>query len=483
MEQILAALDRITELSDDELGSLRDQLVAFLDEIASNGQAVIASAELAQLETLANAADVIKTEQDRREARRVELAAKFSVMDVPSDRRPQPRSAGFATALTASGRELRDGSEIVAELASVVRGSVSRPVAGRTVVASLKASTDAPVISATDSAETTTRILRDQRSGALTAAGGFATPAPVRYDLPSFGESQARPLRDAFPALVAERGQITFLRNLGLADLAASASVWDNSDDTLAITDPSHVKPSLRAPLPDDVTVQTQAIVSSIIHGNLAARSYPEHLERVLELAALAHTVLAEKELLAQLDGLSVAVTVAAGSPALGATRQVLPNLGFAAAGVRSRMRLSPDAPLQILLPGYYRDVIRGDLARSQPGDRTLALSNAEVDALFAPYNLRPVYLLDHNVIGAQAAGALVLPSDTLTAYLTVPGSISVLDAGTLSIGVYRDQGLIEVNDFGVFEETFEALVVHGLAPVKLTISGAAPSGVSRAAA
>lgn len=476
MERITDLLSRIESLSDDELRELADLIAEVLE--GNDPDAVITSDAFA---LIAAGVEAVEGEGKRREATRAGMAA-LRQSFVPADRAPILRTS-TATALTASGRELRDGTDIVEELRAAVRQSSARPVEGRTLVASVKVGGDALRISDTASAEDTTKILREQRT-AIVAAGGFGAPAPIDYSMPSFGESQERPLRDAFPAIVAERGQITFLRNLGLADLAGSASVWDAADDVAALADDGPRKPYLRAPFPADVTVQTEAIVSHVIHGNLAARSFPEHLERVLELANLAHTVLAERELLSTLDGLSVPVTVAAGAGALGATRQVIPTLGLAAAGVRSRMRLSPDAELQVILPATFRTVVKVDIQRQHPGDRALQISDADVDAMFAVHNLTPVYSLDHQVVPAQSANsALVAIEDDLVAYLVVPGSVYFLDGGTLDLGIYRDSALVAANDFGVFSETFEALAVTGLAPVKLTIAGSVPSGVSRAAA
>lgn len=475
LARIKELVKNITTLDDDSLTELRDLIIEVLDGDTTE------NADTHLLELLASASDAHSAEVKRREdarTKRSELRASL----VPADRRPVARTS-TSTALTASGRELRDGPDIADELSTVLRQSISRPSQGRTIVASIKAGGSAPIIRANTSVEDTTAILRERRT-AIVAAGGFGAPAEVDYSMPSLGESHATPLRDAFGEVRTERGQITFIRNLGLADLAASASIWDEQDDIDALAADGPRKPVLVAPLPNDVTVSTEAFVSYVEHGNLAARSFPEHYERVIDLAALAHTVNVERRLLQSLDQLSVAVTVAAGAGALGASRQVLPNLGIAAAGVRSRARLAPNTVLQVILPATFRDIVRADLFRQQPGDRAFAMTDAEVDALFAPFNLVPVYSLDHQVAPAQSANAaLVAIEDDLVAYLVVPGSATIISGGVLDLGIVRDSDLIARNSFQTFSEEFLALAVTGFAPVKLTIAGSVPSGVSRAAA
>jgi len=488
LDRINELLNRITELNEEELNELRDLIIEELDVIVPTEDEVPA-ADLSLLESLAAAADAYETETQRRQhggLKRDQLNKNLNTfrsrMQVPFDRRPYA-SRSSSMVLTASGLPMGDDN-IAREMIDAMLHQRNPDRTGRVLVASVAAREGiAPRVSATNNAEQNTEIFRAVREGvnAVTAAGGFGAPAQTLYDLPSFGEVADRPLRDAFPLVVTDRGAIRFNRNLTLADLQPSASVWTVADDIAALEGDGPRKPHHRVPFGDEVQVDTQAIVSILRSGNLNARAYAEHVQRQLELANVAHAQLAEQQLLATLNALSVPVTVAAGD--LGATRHVLPSLAIAAAGIRSRNRLAANAPLDVVLPATFRDVVKIDLARQHPGDNALALTDNEVDALFKPYNLRPVYSLDHQVVGAQAPNTpLVSIEDDLVAYICAPGSVVFLDGGTLDLGIIRDSVLNASNDYEIFFETFEALVVTGMTPTKLTLAGTVPSGATRAA-
>ena len=487
LNRIKELVDSITTLNEAELNELRDLIIEELDVIVPSEDEV-PEADLSLLERLAAAADAHDKEIERRvrvkdqrekNVKSLNLFASSSRMRVPADRRPLV-SGSASTVLTASGARLN--GDVASEVLDALHQQRATNSLGRALVASAKAHEGiAPRIRATDSPEQVTAVFDDARNTALTAAGGLGAPEQTSYALPSFGEVPDRPLRDAFPLVVTDRGGIRFLKNLTLADLQPSASVWTVQDDIDALDEDGPRKPHHRAPFGVEVVVDTQAIVYILRNGNLNARAYPEHVARQVELAEVAHAQLAEQQLLASLNALSTPVTVAAGD--LGAARHVLPNLAIAAAGIRSRNRLAANAPLDVVLPATFRTVVKIDLARQHPGDNALALTDNEVDALFKPYNLRPVYSLDHQVVGAQAPNSpLVSIEDDLVAYICAPGSVVFLDGGTLDLGIIRDSVLNASNDYELFVETFEALVVTGMTPTKLTLAGTVPSGASRKA-
>jgi len=309
-----------------------------------------------------------------------------------------------------------------------------------------------------------------RRREGRTAAGGICAPLEIRYDIPAVG-STARPARDqAMTRFPADRGGVRTIPPPVIGDMTAGLSVWTEENDQ----NPSSptTKPCLTMTCPEDDETVVDAITRCLKVGNFRARYFPEQVEAWMEKLAVAHARLAETTLITAIGAGSTQVTV---GQTLGTTRNILAGLDRLVAGMRYRHRLDALFPLTFAYPRWLLDNVRADIARQMPVgtlDETLALADAEIESWFASRSVRGVALLDGESgqgFGAQPDGhALPWPSTVVT-YLYPSGSWLFLDGGELNVGMYRDSGLVETNDYKFFAETFEAAHFHGVESQRVT--------------
>lgn len=302
---------------------------------------------------------------------------------------------------------------------------------------------------------------------ALLASGGLCAPVTPYYELMTVATA-ARPVRDALASFQAVRGGLQFGSPLNLADVAAGVGVKTEAEDAQGGT--FALKDCLFVECPDFSTVTLNMIYRCLQFGNLNSRAFPEMVNQAIELAIAYHARVAEAQLLDYIGDNSTHTTQAL---QYGATSTLIDSLLYAAAGMRSRNRMSIDSRFRVLLPAWARELLATDVVNSQfmrfdvkPGD---------VDGLLRSYGVEPTWYLDSEsgltndqVFGTQSAGALLDFPNTLQAYIFPEGSFLFLDGGTLDLGVVRDSTLNSTNDFEVFAETFEAAAYVGVESLRI---------------
>lgn len=485
--RIKELLARITELSDDELQELRDKIMAAVDDLGNPpADKVMREAELSALEALAASADALTTEEARRKRSGVRAsAARDSLASlVPADRRPRFMTNN-ASAVTAAGAPIGDREELATEIVTAVRQQRAAGRDGRTLVASVKSAGNHPALRSTDSPEAITAALTTGVT-ALVAAGGLGGNVEDRdYTLPGF-ESMERPIKSALAVFTTDRGGIRFMRSPTLADLDDAIGVWNlEADIAAALPDDPDATPPFVSPRKNiarvvaksEIIVNTQAVTSRLLVGNMLSMAHPELVARYVDLASAAHARVAERELIESMDALSTQVTA---TGAMGAARVLLPTLDRAAVAMRDRLRAAPDASVTVVMPAWVKGLLRSDLAMQNPGDATLGVTEAELAEFFAVRNIVPVYSLDTQNYEEQNAGALLGWAANVKVWLHLTGSFVFMDGGTLDLGLVRDSALNAANDYELFTETFEALVQRVPASLAVTVPVAA-TGVAAA--
>lgn len=524
MDRIRELVSRITDLSDDELTELKTLILQQLDASQADPSQAHSVDSYAQLEVLASAADKVKGEFDRREqaltaafqARQSLTAAPGVQPHVPSDRRPpgwRATGEGSARGLTASGMEIPDNDALAREFISAVHSvaatrdfgadgekvRVARLTTDRGPGRTLRRSDSAESVTAAVDAAAAEHVGRVRASiaaaaggqpEAITAAGGFGAPRDVDYSLPGFEAAGVRPVKAALPTYTSERGGVRFVQPPSLASLNGAIGIWTAANDLAAATNTAVRKPALRVLPGGEVTVDTQAVTNTLIVGNLVSRAYPEFVARITALASAAHDRIAEQQLLTQLGALSTAVSGTAtegqtngGKPG-GATRVLLPLLDRAATGMRNRLRMQQDSPLQLVLPDWSRGILRSDLALQEPGDTTLGVTDAELAAYLATRNLAPTWAMDGEAgqqFNPQNPGPVNAWPTSVVSYMFPAGAFVFLDAGVLDLGIVRDSTLTAANDMMLFSETFEAVMFRGGEAFRVS-QAVTPNGIAQAA-
>ena len=394
-------------------------------------------------------------------------------IEVPADRRPVSQATAAPVAITAgadipgytAGSPLEDMSAVAEAMAK--RLHALRRVNGgdgeQHIVASLTTPFSEERTLGTDPEENWNKIQNVVGPEALVASGGHQAPFEVRYDIFGFGTTN-RPVRDALPRFQADRGGIRYILPPVLSSYGNAVGVWTAANDAAESPNPA-TKTSLTVAAASETTVATDAVTLQMQFGNLATRAYPELIARHNELGLIQHAREAEQYLLGKIADGSTAVTT---TSLIGFGRDMLVQLGRAAAAYRSRHRLEADAPLRVILPSWVKDAMAADLALSMPGDSTLN-AYSEIEGYMAARGVVASYSLDQNVYGTQSSGALNEFADSFTWYLFAEGTFLFLDGGTLDLGIIRDSSLVGTNDYKMFVETFEGVAKVGIESLAIT--------------
>lgn len=303
---------------------------------------------------------------------------------------------------------------------------------------------------------------------ALAASGGICAPPVVRYDLPNLLGTADRPVRNALARFGADRGAVTTLAPITLADVdttgaGAGVSIWSNTTDT---TPGASVKPCLVMTCPDDSTTVVDAITKCLEVGNFRARFFPEQVQEWLDHLDVWHARFAEREMLDTIGTGSKHVTH---GRILGTAKDILTMLDQATSEIRNVYRLPDSFRFRWMAPRWLRDQMRADLVRELPGgthDERFATADADFARWLDIRGINPTWLLEGETgqdYGPQGTGGIQGFKATAVQYLFPEGTWLWLDAAGFDFGIVRDSVLNETNDYRIFSETFEAVHFHGV--------------------
>lgn len=335
-------------------------------------------------------------------------------------------------------------------------------------------------LSSTASASENTR-----RMGAVTdpeavvAAGGFCAPAEVDYTVDVLGVTD-RPFRDALPGFGADRGRISFRKNLAFADYTGAIGTWTGDDDVLA-ADPEEetppTKPCIVVECPDLDDAAVDAVTLCMRFRNLTSRFDPEGTAAGIRAGDIAFARYAENRLMALARANAIDVT----SPAtgLGGWRDLLAALEHLIAYRNSRWRTS-GIQIRAALPAWLTHLLALDMARGMHGGATELLAPATdlFNTWLRNRGVTPVWHLDGMAAQSASAGVPAVAAQvygSLTDAAALPGfpaqtsillwnegDLSYLDGGTLDLGVIRDTASVASNSYTTFMEEFNGLAFRG---------------------
>lgn len=307
----------------------------------------------------------------------------------------------------------------------------------------------------------------DMGGGALTASGGLCAPLTPIYSMPNFA-SQAEPVWDSLPIFQADRGGVnvpaaTYIADVLVDEAGGAITSISEANDALGGTFATKTCQPLECPAYTEVAVQIIAHCRE--YGNLNAMAWPEKIahENELTMAALSRT--SESFIITRIKNLSINVTQAAVGSQYGSYASLVHAIVKASAGIRFRLRMSPDARFRVLLPSWILDHLVADTAATQ-FDRFQA--QAQLAAHLNTYRVSVSYYLDDVTGGtsqgfaAEAAGALDEFPDDVQYAIFPEGQFIGVDSGGLELGIVRDSDLNSTNDFQIFGERFRNLAMLG---------------------
>lgn len=303
----------------------------------------------------------------------------------------------------------------------------------------------------------------------ILASGGLCAPVTPYYNL-QMVSSAVRPVRAALPAFNADRGGINAALPLSLASITTGVGTKTVAQDSLGGT--SAEKTCQVIDCPPFVITDVEIIYHCIQFGNLGARTFPERVAQSNDLVLAAHARTAESLLLTNIGAASNA---ALGTTiGLGIVSDLLGQLATAAAGMRSRHRMDPEAVLRVMFPRWILDAMVSDTIRTQFG--RFDMTADDFIRLIREMNVEPSFYIDGAAGAAQVYGAQtpygggLLPFPThVVWYLYPEGSFLYLDGGILELGIVRDSVLNSTNDFQIFGESFENVAFVGVESLQIT--------------
>lgn len=299
---------------------------------------------------------------------------------------------------------------------------------------------------------------------AIIAAGGRCVPSEIRYDLPALIGTEEQPVRDDMMVRFgAARGGVVTLEAPVLSDTSGAIGVWTEANDQ----NPSNpaVKPCLDFTCPDDAESIVDAVTKCLQFGNFRARFFGEQIQTLMDLTAVNFARTMEARRITAMETGSTTVTV---GQLLGTTRDVLAGLRRATTQIRDHHRLPDSFPLRFGIPRWLIQNMQVDLARQMPVGtlaETLAVAEGEILGWLSANNVNVTVTLDDAggaTFGVQGDGAMQEWPTSVSTLLYPEGTWLDLDGGILDLGIYRDAGLIETNDFRIFSEQFQATHRHG---------------------
>ena len=312
---------------------------------------------------------------------------------------------------------------------------------------------------------------------ALVASGGLCAPLTPFYNIPDFAVLD-RPVRQALPSFMAERGGISVPSVTVIGDIHTAITVVEEAGDAAGGTYATKSCQDLTCPTWTDVAVG--AISHCREYGNFNARAWPEGIAHENNLTMAAHARTADARLLDRIKSLSVNVTT---PTVYSSAHDLIYAMTRAAAIVRYNLRLPAETvALRALMPAWVPEMLIADISGT-PFDRWK--NRQDVLEILSLSGIEPSFYLDTPSTGtgqgfaAQTAAALEAFPTVVQWALFVEGTFLHLDSGVLELGIVRDSTLNSTNDYQAFGETFENVARIGPTQAALWVtSTVCPSGV-----
>lgn len=326
---------------------------------------------------------------------------------------------------------------------------------------------------------------------ALTASGGLCAPVAAYYGQAHVGDS-GRPVAGSLPGFGADRGGIRFVPPVTLPTITADQAGAAITTITMAQDAASKAKTKQTVTCPAITEVDYTALALRLGFGNVSARTFPERVTNILQVAQDQFSRVKERRLLTQIGAGSTVVSTA---QVYGTVRDLLGNVARAAAGYRNRHRMNPEAPLRVIMPVWALDAMQADIANMYGSSdlEHFGVSDGDIESYFNRLAVNITWARDGEIAkgaglaqdyGTQSglsSGLLDFP-DNLVWYLFHEGAWLYLNGGQIDLGLVRDSTLNSTNDYEVMEESFEDVAFVGVESLKIISpicsNGSGPLGV-----
>lgn len=278
---------------------------------------------------------------------------------------------------------------------------------------------------------------RRLKGGALTAAGGWCAPSETIYDFCSEVSTDGIL---SLPSMTVRSGSIRYTKGPDFAAIFANDDGdWYYSEaEVIADTE----KPCIEVECPpwDEIVLDVTGVC--VTAGILTNAAYPELVKAYIENVLIAHQHKVATKAYAAIRDEAIDLTVAGAT----STIEGLTALEFAIEYIRESKRMAFNTTVEVLLPRWYKVVIRGDLANRSGVDLT-NVSDAQIDAHFAVRGAHVQWLYNTGQEIQNTAGALAVTA-TVEAIFYTAGTWTKLTNDLITLDGIYDSTNIKTNGY-----------------------------------
>lgn len=286
------------------------------------------------------------------------------------------------------------------------------------------------------------------KSGSLTAAGGWCAPSEQLYD---FCEVPLATDLIALPEITIRRGGVRWPIEPDLSAIFDSFEFFFTEPQLEAV--PAPVKTCVEIPCPDEFEeIRLNAVGYCIEAGILQTQGWPELIDWFMRSITQEHfRALSRRTILDMIAG-STPISLTTNALGVSASSSILNTLELMAINLRLNKGYARGYTIEMVAPNWVHAMIRADFAQ-QEGLDIKSITDAQVDAWFSARGIRSQFVADWQTRDLGMPGNL--------GTLQWPGSVSVLmyPAGTwfrslsnvIEFGVQYPRELLQLNRYSRF--------------------------------
>jgi hypothetical protein len=278
---------------------------------------------------------------------------------------------------------------------------------------------------------------RRLKGGALTAAGGWCAPTETIYDFCS--EVSTDGILD-LPSMTVRSGSIRYTKGPDFAAIFADADGdWYYSEaEVIADTE----KPCIEVECPPWNEIVLDVTGVCVTAGILTQAAYPELVKAYIENVLIAHQHKVATKAYAAIRDEATLLTVAGASTAI----EGLASLEFAIEWLRESKRMAFSTTVEVLLPHWFKAVIRADFA-NRSGVELTNVTDAVLAAHFANRGAHVQWLYNTGQEINNTAGTLTIEA-TVQAIFYTAGTWTKLTNDLITLDGIYDSTNIKTNGY-----------------------------------
>lgn len=286
--------------------------------------------------------------------------------------------------------------------------------------------------------------------GELVASGGWQAPSENRY---SFYSIEAVDGLLELPEFGVSRGGVNIPTSPSIQGFLPTTNTglweWTEADDEEAANNP-HEDPGddvlkTHFKIPGTSFTDYRLAMHGVIldNGNLVARAWPELTARGIALTMAAHRHTVNSRRLTYLAANSTAVDLTTPLANLDPITAFIHAVAQQASVIRGVYRTQNEQMVECVLPHWYPEACAVSISK-RANDSDIAFTAAKLRAVAAARNVRLQFVQDWQMLASNATSF----GSTVYMLMWLPGTWGVGRGPTIDLGVSRDRGQMDTNDY-----------------------------------